>query len=99
MSLVVVVTMWKLGAGAYSSMVEVVRWVGDRRGVVIVVMMEVGKGGGGDGFGGCECCEFPGRQDLYGMSSNGEKGAMNGANPSWMFAIAVVWGFDTSKSD
>ena len=25
----VVVTMWKLGAGAYSSMVEVVRWVGD----------------------------------------------------------------------
>ena len=80
-------------------MVVVVRWVGDRRGVVIVVMMEVGKGGGGDGFGGCECCEFPGRQDLYGMSSNGEKGAMNGANPSWMFAIAVVWGFDTSKSD
>ena len=57
------------------SMVEVVRWVGDRRGVVIVVMMEVGKGGGGDGFGGCECCEFRGRQDLYGMSSNGEKGA------------------------
>ena len=80
-------------------MVEVVRWVGDRRGVVIVVMMEVGKGGGGDGFGGCECCEFRGRQDLYGMSSNGEKCAKNGANPSWMFAIAVVWGFDTSKSD